>query len=75
MIQLYSGTVLVLGITKRNVDLLLDDRPIKVELQRPIDKMIIIFGKDKPSIIRKVESSTGMEVPEAVKKEAERDPL
>lgn len=79
MIQAYlrgdGGDLLVIGITRGNVDRLTAGQPIMTDLQRRVDRVVIFFGETKPAIIEEIEAKTPFRFEAAHKAAAEADPL
>jgi hypothetical protein len=75
VIQFYSGDVVVLGITRANVEKLTSGQPIMVSLASPKrpSKVAIVFGETKLAILADMEKA-GMDVPQAVKDAVAQEP-
>jgi hypothetical protein len=76
MLQLYTDTAVILGITRENVNRLIDGKPIYLTIpaHKQINQIAIVFGETKPIILVALAKS-GADVPQAYFDAAERDPL
>lgn len=79
MIQMYISTtngvrVCVYGITRGNVDRLTAGMPLVLRALQPADVSLVVFGEDKPSILRQLQAN-GVEVWDAHMAAAQADPL
>lgn len=76
MLQAYIGDVLIIGVTKGNIDRLTHNKPMKIELLKPGTRIIyFVYGETKPDIIRRLEEQTDIQFEESHKRAAEADPL
>jgi hypothetical protein len=76
VIQAYTGNgVVVVGITRGNVDRLLAGKPATFDLVRPVERVVLFFGEDKPSIIAEIEAKTPFRFEASHKAAAMEDPL
>ena len=75
MLQFYIGNLLMIGITKGNINKLTEGKPIYFEIKgkEPIKKMAIIYGESKISILEELQR-TGMQVPHWMWESARNDP-
>lgn len=84
MIQLYipmtdpiskkEFQLLICGITKMNIRKLVDEKlPMRIECKRSIDCVVVVYGENKPDILRQLKE-VDIEIPDAVLKEAEENP-
>lgn len=77
MMQFYMGNILLIGVTSGNIKKLQEGLPIYIrELQskEPIEKLAIIYGEDKPTILKKLHEELDFEIPDWMQKAAEDDP-
>ena len=74
MIQAYQDDLLIVGVTRGNIDRLTAHRPMKIDIMKPIKQVLIVFGETKPDIIAELESA-GAQFENVHKAAAERDPL
>lgn len=70
-----GGSLLVIGVTRGNIDRLTAGLPFSVDLVRPVDRVVLFFGEDKPSIIAEIEAKTPFRFEAAHKAAAMEDPL
>ena len=77
MIQAYCDDgKLVVGVTRGNVDRLTDGKPLVIRplAHRRVTEILVLFGEDKPSILRQLEAA-GVDIADAWKAAAESEPL
>lgn len=76
MMQFYLGGILVVGITKGNVEKLQEGKPIYFEVKgkEPIKNIAIFYGENKMNILNELAKSLNMHIPDWMRKEAENDP-
>ena len=74
MLQMYTDDLLVVGVTRGNIDRLTAHRPMKIDLVKPVSRILVVFGEDKPAIVRELEAA-GMEFADVHKAAANADPL
>lgn len=75
MIQAYAGDLLMIGVTRGNIEKLTAGQPIFVaELHRPVRALVIVFGETKPDVIAAVERATSIPFEESHKAAAMEDP-
>lgn len=76
MIQAYMGDMLLLGVTRGNIERLTAGKPIHVQVvdHATIRRVGVVFGEDKPAIIAQLEAA-GVEIAQAMKDSAAEDPL
>ena len=70
-----GGSLLVIGITRGNVDRLTDGAPMSFDIMRPVDRVVLFFGETKPAIIEEIEAKTPFRFEDAHKAAAMEDPL
>jgi hypothetical protein len=75
MLQAYIDDLVVIGITRKNVEKLTAHQPMKVDLRRGVTQMLVVFGETKPDIIAELETAGGIQFEQAHKDAAQRDPL
>lgn len=75
MLQAYIDDLVVVGITRKNVEKLTAHQPMKIDLRRPVSQVLVVFGETKPDIIAELEASGGVQFEQAHKDAAQRDPL
>lgn len=75
MIQAYLEDLCVVGITRRNVEKLTNHEPMKIDLARPVRRILVVFGETKPEIIAELEAKGGAVFEASHKAAAEADPL
>lgn len=55
VIQIYTeGGALICGITRGNIERLTSGKPMRITPHRPVADVFIVFGEDKPSILREL---------------------
>lgn len=74
MLQFYSGDMLIMGVTRENLNRLIAQQPIQIDVQRHISRIAIVFGETKPDIVAELVKA-GLEVADVHKAAAEADPL
>lgn len=74
MLQAYVDELLVVGVTRGNVDRLTDGQPMRIQLLKPVKDILVVFGETKPDIIAELEAA-GARFEQAHKDAAQRDPL
>ena len=75
MLTFFTDDGVIFGLTQANLDRL-PTEPIMISYPngKVVRHLAIIYGKDKPDIIAKLESH-GIEIPQVVKDDALDDPL
>lgn len=73
--QFYMGELLLIGITKGNLDRLTEGKPIKLNVmgKEQIKTIGIVYGESKPAILEELQKS-GMEIPHYIWESARKDP-
>lgn len=74
MLQAYFNEVLIVGVTRKNVERLTAHQPIKIDLQRAVSRVLVVFGETKPAIIAELEANGGVMFEQSHKDAAEHDP-
>ena len=76
MMQFYMGDTILIGITKENMNRLTTGKPIRFDVKgkEPIKTVAIIYGEDKPAILKELENA-GMQVPHWMWDSARKEPL
>jgi hypothetical protein len=76
VIQVYAKDILVMGVTRTNVDRLTAGQPIKVAVveHKRVKTILLVFGETKSDILAGLEKA-GMEIPQAMKDSAAADPI
>lgn len=74
MLQIQAGDLLIIGITRENVNRLEQGKPMLFTPRWACKEISIVFGEDKPAIIAQMERA-GAVFHEEMKASAERDPL
>lgn len=49
--------MLLMGLTRRNIEKLTDNQPIVANLEKAIDRICIVFGEDKIAILDELKKS------------------
>lgn len=75
MMQFYFGDTLLLGITKRNLNKLMEGKPIQLEVKgkESIKVIGIVYGESKPAILEELQKA-GMNIPHWMWDSARNDP-
>lgn len=73
--QFYLGNMLLVGLTRANVEKLTTDNPIhfRVHDSQHVKEIAIIFGEDKPAILDQLEKN-GMQIPLWMRETAMKEP-
>jgi hypothetical protein len=74
MLQAYQDDLLIVGVTRGNINKLTAHQPMKIDIIKPVSRVLVVFGETKPDIIAELESA-GAQFEQAHKDAAERDPL
>jgi hypothetical protein len=76
MMQIYMGKMLLLGITKGNVDKIKEGQPIflKVQGKEPVQAVVIVYGEDKPAILELLKKEFNFQIHHWMQEEAEKEP-
>lgn len=76
MMQFYMGSLVLLGVTKGNIDKLKDGQPILFEFRgkKPPKSIAIVYGEDKLAILDFLHKEYEFQIPIWMRKEAEEDP-
>ena len=74
MLQAYQDDLLIVGVTRGNIDRLTAHQPMKIDLIKPVARVLVVFGDTKPDIIAELESA-GMQFEQSHKDAADKDPL
>jgi len=74
MIQAYIDDLLIIGITKGNIDRLMDGKPMLINLVKNVNKIYVVYGVDKTSIIEQLEKAGGPKFEESHKAAARENP-
>ena len=74
MLVAYTETTAVVGLTRGNVDHLLDGHPLILHVLRPVAHVLVVFGETKPDIIAQIEAMGGPRFEAAHRAAAEADP-
>lgn len=75
MLRAIKDDTLILGMTRRNFDLLIDHKPLRFSLPlKHIRSVILVFGETKPDIIEEVEASGLFKFSETAKRIAREYP-
>ena len=76
MIQAYMGDMLLLGVTRGNIERLTAGKPIHVQVvgHAIVRRVGILFGEDKPAILKQLEEA-GVEIAQAMKDSVAAEPL
>lgn len=76
MMQFYMGELLLIGITKGNINRLMEGKPIKFEVKgkEPIRTVGVIYGESKPAILEELEKVMGEKMPHWMWESAREDP-
>lgn len=73
--QFYMGELLLIGVTKGNINKLMEGKPIKFDVKgkEPIKTVGIVYGESKPAILEELQKS-GMNIPHWMWESARKDP-
>jgi hypothetical protein len=75
MLVMFSDDLMIIGLTKLNVERLQTVNPItfKGPYAKPVKDLVIVYGDDKPAILAKLEEG-GIEIPQYIRDHARDDP-
>jgi hypothetical protein len=73
MMHFYAGGLLIVGVTRGNVDRLTAGQPMKFDVVRPVQTVVVVFGENKPAILEELKKGP-FEIPKIIFEEAEKDP-
>ena len=78
MIMIFSEKgALILGLTRENLIRLETTNPIFLDCTRPlasVEHIMVLFGETKVELLDKL-AQAGLEIPQAIRDDAEADPL
>jgi hypothetical protein len=75
MLQMYVGDLLIVGVTRANVEKLTAHQPMLIRLAKPATAVCLVFGETKPAILTQVEQEMQIEIADVLKAAAAADPL
>lgn len=75
MMQFYSDNLLLVAVTRGNVENLTSGKPLVIPIvaHKNPREIVVMFGETKPAIIAELERA-GVDIPAVWKAEAEADP-
>jgi hypothetical protein len=73
LLQAYTNELLIVGVTRRNLDWLLARKPLRIEVLHPVKNVVLVFGETKLDIVAQLEAA-GVELEQTHKDAFEADP-
>lgn len=73
MLQVYIGGMLIVGLTKKNLEKLENHEPIHFDTRTQVKDVAIIYGDDKLDILAQLEKS-GMVIPDWMRESVMKEP-